>query len=520
MRKLVVAGLVLALGVTALALAGGGAARSEKEPYKVAFIYPGPHNDQGWSQAHDRGRLAIEKALGDKVQTTYKENVFSNASVPQIVAGLVREGYNMIVGCSFGMFENGVNGQLYKKYPDVLFEQATGTQIKKNQAEYFGAGEDTIYLSGMAAGAASKKGLIGYVVPFGIPEVVRHTNAFALGAQATHPGARVKLIWTNAWYSPPKEAAAAKNLIAAGADVIGQNVDSPQAGVVAESKGVPWVGYDSNAQKSAPKQWLTAATYNWGPYYVKRVKSRDQRNVEAWLLLRLDQGRLHEPRSLRTEGFGEDQGGDRSQARGDGLGQVQRLHRDRSSTRRARSSYPPGRRRRSFRICTRCSGSSRAWSARSRRSCRPASRWGTPPPLLLQMREAPVRPAPLAPAVRMTGITKRFPGVVANDGVSFEAASGEVHALLGENGAGKTTLSNILTGLYRQDEGEIELWGERVRFHSPRDALDAGICMVHQHFRLVEPFSVAENVVLGDHRGEGRRVVAAYERPSRSASRS
>jgi general nucleoside transport system ATP-binding protein len=115
--------------------------------------------------------------------------------------------------------------------------------------------------------------------------------------------------------------------------------------------------------------------------------------------------------------------------------------------------------------------------------------------------------ASLAPAVRMQGITKRFPGVLANDDVSFEASVGEVHALLGENGAGKTTLSNILTGLYRQDEGEIELWGERVRFHSPRDALDAGICMVHQHFRLVEPFSVAENVVLGDHRGEGRRVV-------------
>ena len=107
----------------------------------------------------------------------------------------------------------------------------------------------------------------------------------------------------------------------------------------------------------------------------------------------------------------------------------------------------------------------------------------------------------------MAGITKRFPGVVANDDVSFEAAEGEVHALLGENGAGKTTLSNILTGLYRPDEGEIELYGERARFHSPRDALDAGICMVHQHFRLVETFSVAENVVLGDHRSDGRRVV-------------
>jgi general nucleoside transport system ATP-binding protein len=105
----------------------------------------------------------------------------------------------------------------------------------------------------------------------------------------------------------------------------------------------------------------------------------------------------------------------------------------------------------------------------------------------------------------MHGITKRFPGVVANEDVHFEARVGEVHALLGENGAGKTTLSNILTGLYRPDEGEIELYGEHVHFQSPRDALDAGVCMVHQHFRLVEPFSVAENVVLGDHRGEGRR---------------
>jgi len=112
--------------------------------------------------------------------------------------------------------------------------------------------------------------------------------------------------------------------------------------------------------------------------------------------------------------------------------------------------------------------------------------------------------APPSSAVEMRGITKRFPGVVANDRVDFEAAAGEVHALLGENGAGKSTLSNILTGLYRPDEGEILVYGERVQFASPRDALDAGIGMVHQHFRLVEPFTVAENVVLGDHRGEGR----------------
>jgi ABC-type uncharacterized transport system ATPase subunit len=107
----------------------------------------------------------------------------------------------------------------------------------------------------------------------------------------------------------------------------------------------------------------------------------------------------------------------------------------------------------------------------------------------------------------MRAITKRFPGVLANDSVDFDAAPGEVHALLGENGAGKSTLSNILTGLYQPDEGEIWLYGEQVRFGSPSDAIDAGIAMVHQHFRLVSPFTVAENVVLGEHREEARRFL-------------
>jgi simple sugar transport system ATP-binding protein len=107
----------------------------------------------------------------------------------------------------------------------------------------------------------------------------------------------------------------------------------------------------------------------------------------------------------------------------------------------------------------------------------------------------------------MRGITKHFPGVLANDRVDFEAAPGEIHALLGENGAGKTTLMHVLTGLYRPDEGEILLDGVPVVFASPRDALDAGVGMVHQHFRLVERFTVAENIMLGDRRGAGRRFL-------------
>src|ERR1043166_5531358 len=99
--------------------------------------------------------------------------------------------------------------------------------------------------------------------------------------------------------------------------------------------------------------------------------------------------------------------------------------------------------------------------------------------------------------LELRGITKRFPGVVADDNVDFDLRRGEVHALLGENGAGKSTLMNILYGLYRPDEGEIILQGKPVVFSSARDAIQAGIGMVHQHFMLIPVMTVAENIVLG-----------------------
>ncbi|MEA2584441.1 MAG: ral nucleoside transport system ATP-binding protein [Thermomicrobiales bacterium] len=101
------------------------------------------------------------------------------------------------------------------------------------------------------------------------------------------------------------------------------------------------------------------------------------------------------------------------------------------------------------------------------------------------------------PAVEMLGIVKRFPGIVANAGVDLVVERGEIHALLGENGAGKSTLMNILFGLYHPDEGEIHVDGKPVRFHGPRDAVAAGLGMVHQHFMLIPRFTVAENVILG-----------------------
>ena len=121
----------------------------------------------------------------------------------------------------------------------------------------------------------------------------------------------------------------------------------------------------------------------------------------------------------------------------------------------------------------------------------------------------------MAPVLELRGITKRFPGVLANDHIDLTLNKGEVHALLGENGAGKTTLMNILYGLYNPDEGEIFVNGQKVEIHSPTDAIKSGIGMVHQHFMLIPVFTVTENVMLGD---EYVRAVGILDR-KRAAER-
>src|ERR1700685_224831 len=200
--------------VTAVGLIGAtaGSAKNAVTPFKVAWILVGPHNDGGWSQAHYNGMLYVQKALGSKVQVTYKENIAVGTQFSQTVASLVAQGYKMIFATSYGYLDTAFAA----KYPNVLFEQATGTETSKTLAEYFGAAEDTVFLSGMAAGAASKTGKIGFVVAYPIPEVIRHTDAFTLGAQLTHPGATVRIIWTNSWYDPAAEKKAAERLVSRG----------------------------------------------------------------------------------------------------------------------------------------------------------------------------------------------------------------------------------------------------------------------------------------------------------------
>src|SRR5437763_9344329 len=189
---------------------------SRSQPFKAAWIYAGTAGDHGWTQAHDDGRKLVEQQLGTGVKTTFKENVPEGPQVEQVVEDLVRDGNKIIFATSFG-FQDAMANEA-AKHPDVKFEQATGFKTASHLADYFGAAEDTDYLTSMALVAASNKGKIGFVAPFPIPEVIREINAVALGAQTTHPGATVRVGWTNTWIDPTQEKQAAQSLPSRGAD--------------------------------------------------------------------------------------------------------------------------------------------------------------------------------------------------------------------------------------------------------------------------------------------------------------
>lgn len=278
--KLISLGVALMLMATACGTgsespedgSGGAASGGSKDVVKAAWVYVGPRNDGGWTTAHDNGRLAVEEALGDKVETAYVENVPEEpAAATRAIEGFARKGYDIIFTTSFGFMDPTL--EVAKKYPDVMFEHCSGFKIADNMSAYFGAMEEAKYLAGMAAGAATKNGQLGVVNAFPIPEVIRLGNAFLLGAQAVNPGAKMKAVYTNSWYDPPKEKSAAESLLDASSDVLTQDVDSPATGQVAGASGAKWVGYNSDASEFAPEAWLTAPVWDWSDYYIERVKA-------------------------------------------------------------------------------------------------------------------------------------------------------------------------------------------------------------------------------------------------------
>ncbi|GAC1524736.1 MAG: BMP family ABC transporter substrate-binding protein [Collimonas sp.] len=246
------------------------AAPAKAEPLKVAFVYIGPVGDAGWTFAHDKGRKAVEEKYGDKVKTTFVENVpESAADAERVIRQLAVDGNKLIFGTTFGYMEAML--KVAKEFPDVKFEHATGFKTADNLAQYDVRTYEGAYLAGVVAGKMSKSGKLGVVASVPIPEVIRNIDSFTLGARSVNPKATTRVVWVNKWFDPGKEREAATTLIGQGVDVLMQNTDSAAVVQTAQEKGIYAFGWDSDMTSFGPKAHLAASMINWGVYYTRRV---------------------------------------------------------------------------------------------------------------------------------------------------------------------------------------------------------------------------------------------------------
>lgn len=254
----------------AAAPAASAPAPAKPEPLKIAFAYVGPVGDGGWTFAHDNARKALEKEFGDKIVTSFVENVPEGADAERVVRDMASQGNKLIFGTSFGYMEPML--KVAPDFKDVKFEHATGYKQADNLRTYNSRTYEGAYMAGVIAGKMSKTGTLGVVASVPIPEVIRNINAFTLGAQTGNPKIKTKVVWVNEWFNPPKETEAATSLINGGADILFQNTDSPAVLKTAQDKGKRAFGWDSDMTAYGPKAHLASSTINWAPYYIKATK--------------------------------------------------------------------------------------------------------------------------------------------------------------------------------------------------------------------------------------------------------
>jgi simple sugar transport system substrate-binding protein len=254
----------------AAAPAAAPAAAAKAEPLKIAFAYVGPVGDGGWTFAHDNARKALEKEFGDKIQTSFVENVPESADAERVIRDMAGQGNKLIFGTTFGYMETML--KVAPDFKDVKFEHATGYKSAENMRTYDSRTYEGAYMAGLIAGKMSKTGTLGVVASVPIPEVIRNINSFTMGAQTSNPKIKTKVVWVNEWFNPPKETEAATSLINGGADVLFQNTDSPAVLKTAQDKGKRAFGWDSDMTAYGPKAHLASAIINWTPYYMKATK--------------------------------------------------------------------------------------------------------------------------------------------------------------------------------------------------------------------------------------------------------
>ena len=261
---------VASLALSALVGLTTVTAANAADKVKVGFVYLTTPGDHGWTYAHEVARQDVEKHFGDKVETTFVENVPEGPDSARVIRELAKQGNDIIFTTSFGYMGDTLN--VAKGFPNVKFEHITGYKRSPNVATGNIRFYEGRYVQGVVAGLMTKSNKIGYLASFPIPEVIQGINAFGIGLRSVNPKAEVSVIWVNSWYDPVKEADAAKVHIAEGADILAQHTDSPAMLQTAQKAGVHGFGQSSDMKAFAPKAQLFSSVNNWGPYYISKIQ--------------------------------------------------------------------------------------------------------------------------------------------------------------------------------------------------------------------------------------------------------
>lgn len=271
--------------ILATALAAGIATSAiAEDKTKVGFVYVGPVGDGGWTYEHNEGRLAVEEAFGDKVETVFVESVPEGADAERVMTQMALEGADLIFTTSFGYMDPTIN--VAEKFPNVMFEHATGYKRADNVSTYSARFYEGRAVQGHIAGKMTESNIVGYIASFPIPEVIRGINAAYLHAKAVNPDVDFKIVWVYTWFDPAKEAEAANVLIEQGADIILQHTDSTAPQAAAQAAGnVYTFGQASDMAEFGPVPRISSIIDNWAPYYVARtqaVMDGTWESVDTW----------------------------------------------------------------------------------------------------------------------------------------------------------------------------------------------------------------------------------------------
>lgn len=273
MKKFTVLVMVLLVALS-FTLAGCEKKQNDGDVLKIGVVVIGSKDDKGYTYAHVQGMNYVKEKQGNKVEIIYRDNVDDGddaASLAAIESLINEDGCTVIFTNSFGFMNSTETAA--NKYPNVKFLHCSGYKSNDtNFMNYFGRIYQARYLSGIAAGKATKTNKIGYVAAHPIPEVIRGLNAFTLGVRSVNPDATVQVVWTNTWYNPSIEYDSAKSLIEAGCDVIAQHQDTTEPVRAAKENNVYSVGYDAPMKEANPEYYLTAPIWNWGVLYNEQVE--------------------------------------------------------------------------------------------------------------------------------------------------------------------------------------------------------------------------------------------------------